>query len=163
MPYDQGALRSIYHTREYCIRKLSLVSLSHTYIVQTVSHVLFLKLPHNRVFLSHDWPMHIERYGDKESLLRRKPHFRQEVEAGQFGSPPLMELLRTLRPEWWFAAHMHIRYEATVEHRATASPPAPPTQEPAGVATQPNMATAKTRFLGLDKCLPNRDFLEVGF
>lgn len=29
-----------------------------------------------------------------------------------------MGLLRTLKPSWWFAAHLHVRYEATVVHEA---------------------------------------------
>lgn len=27
-----------------------------------------------------------------------------------------MELLRTLKPQWWFAAHLHTRFEACVQH-----------------------------------------------
>lgn len=27
-----------------------------------------------------------------------------------------MGLLRTLKPQWWFSAHLHTRYEATVVH-----------------------------------------------
>jgi lariat debranching enzyme len=27
-----------------------------------------------------------------------------------------MGLLKTLKPEWWFSAHMHTRFTATVEH-----------------------------------------------
>ncbi len=33
-----------------------------------------------------------------------------------------MGLLRTLKPCWWFAAHMHVRFEATVAH--SPGPPA---------------------------------------
>jgi lariat debranching enzyme len=36
--------------------------------------------------------------------------------SGQLGSPPLLGLLRALRPEWWFAAHLHTRFEACVVH-----------------------------------------------
>lgn len=35
-----------------------------------------------------------------------------------------MGLLRTLRPSWWFSAHLHVRFEATVPH--TQGPPAGP-------------------------------------
>ena len=49
-------------------------------------------------------------------LLRRKPFFRADIDSGRLGSPPLMGLLRTLRPRWWFAAHLHVRFEATVVH-----------------------------------------------
>lgn len=27
-----------------------------------------------------------------------------------------MGLLRTIQPDWWFSAHLHVRYEATVYH-----------------------------------------------
>ncbi|KAF5327322.1 hypothetical protein D9619_004265 [Psilocybe cf. subviscida] len=140
MPYDSRSLRSIYHTREYCIRKLSL-------------------LPSNHIFMSHDWPQYIEQYGDTKSLVKRNPHFRRDVETGLLGSPPLMELLRTLRPEWWFAAHMHTRFEATVEHQGP--PPRQPVRKPDGATTQRATTPSETQFLALDKCLPNRDFLEV--
>lgn len=36
--------------------------------------------------------------------------------SGQLGSPPLLGLLRALQPEWWFAAHLHTRFEACVVH-----------------------------------------------
>lgn len=31
----------------------------------------------------------------------------------------MMGLLRTLKPEWWFSAHLHCRFEATVLHPGT--------------------------------------------
>lgn len=33
-----------------------------------------------------------------------------------------MGLLKTLRPEWWFAAHLHVRFEATVVHEPETQP-----------------------------------------
>ncbi|KAH7928638.1 DBR1-domain-containing protein [Leucogyrophana mollusca] len=97
IPYDHGSMRSIYHIREYNIRRLSLLSSPH-------------------IFLSHDWPQSIEQYGDVQALLRRKPFFRQDISTGNLGSPPLMGLLQTLRPQWWFSAHLHVRFEAVVHH-----------------------------------------------
>lgn len=35
-----------------------------------------------------------------------------------------MGLLRTLKPEWWFSAHLHTRFEATVVHSGSSSTPA---------------------------------------
>ncbi|CDO68096.1 hypothetical protein BN946_scf185044.g4 [Trametes cinnabarina] len=96
-PYNHSALRSIYHIREYNVRRLSLLSPP-------------------AIFLSHDWPQGIEHHGDTRDLLRRKPYFREDVRTGALGSPPLMGLLRTLRPQWWFAAHLHCRFEALVVH-----------------------------------------------
>ncbi|EIM82251.1 uncharacterized protein STEHIDRAFT_160806 [Stereum hirsutum FP-91666 SS1] len=99
VPYDNSAIRSIYHIREYNVRRLSLLS-SPT------------------IFLSHDWPQSIPHFGDLPSLLRRKAFFRADIESGQLGSPPLMDLLRTLKPEWWFAAHLHVKFEALVRHES---------------------------------------------
>ncbi|KAH0826607.1 hypothetical protein J3R83DRAFT_4970 [Lanmaoa asiatica] len=36
---------------------------------------------------------------------------------GNLGSPPLMGLLQTLRPDWWVSAYLHVRFEAVVKHR----------------------------------------------
>lgn len=33
------------------------------------------------LFLSHDWPNEITRYGDKARLFKKKPYFQQEVGA----------------------------------------------------------------------------------
>ncbi|TFK45893.1 hypothetical protein OE88DRAFT_1648923 [Heliocybe sulcata] len=97
LPYDKGSLRSAYHIREFNVRRLSLLS-SPT------------------VFLSHDWPASITRHGNQAELLRRKPFFKDDVFSGKLGSPPMMGLLRTLKPAWWFSAHLHCRFEASVVH-----------------------------------------------
>lgn len=68
------------------------------------------------MFLSHDWPQHIEQHGDFNALMKIKPFWKDDIAHGNFGSPPLMGLLQTLRPPWWFAAHMHVRFKAVVEH-----------------------------------------------
>jgi len=60
MPYDHGSMRSIYHVREYNIRRLSLLSKPD-------------------IFLSHDWPQSIEQYGDTQGLLRKKPFFLDRI------------------------------------------------------------------------------------
>ncbi|KAJ7653339.1 lariat debranching enzyme, C-terminal domain-containing protein [Mycena polygramma] len=98
MPYDRSMVRSIYHIREYAVRKLSLLS------------------SRLQVFLSHDWPSSITDYGDLPSLLQRKSFLRSDIMSGQLGSPPLLNLLRSLQPEWWFSAHLHTRFEACVVH-----------------------------------------------
>ncbi|KAI6116135.1 lariat debranching enzyme, C-terminal domain-containing protein [Pisolithus sp. B1] len=152
MPYDHSSMRSIYHIREYNVRRLSLLSSPD-------------------VFLSHDWPCAIEQHGDLRGLLRRKPFFRGDIESGRLGSPPLMGLLMTLKPEWWFAAHLHVKFEGVFRHESGTGP---------GEATQKEanpdeieidfdddedpstiINRSETRFLALDKCLPRRDFLEV--
>lgn len=66
--------------------------------------------------MSHDWPQGIAQFGDVENLLRRKPYFRSEVQSDTLGSPPAMQLLKKIQPQWWFSAHLHCRFEATVPH-----------------------------------------------
>lgn len=92
------------------------------------------------VFISHDWPRGIHNYGNHEQLVRFKPHFREDIEQDQLGSPPLGELLNSLQPTYWFAAHLHCKFAALVPHEDTGK---------------------VTKFLALDKCLPKRRFLQV--
>jgi len=102
VPYDNSTIRSIYHTRQYDVFKLS-------------------QLSPPDIFLSHDWPNTIERYGDTASLLRRKPYFRQEHLTGTLGSPPMLELLKAIKPGWWFSAHLHTKFEAVYNHTKSHS------------------------------------------
>lgn len=59
-------------------------------------------------------------------LLRRKPFFKDDIRSGALGSPPLFELLKTLKPDWWFSAHLHVKFEATYLHPGVTSPDVPP-------------------------------------
>jgi lariat debranching enzyme len=70
VPYDRSTVRSAYHTRKYDI------------------HRLFQLTPRPGtsededkvdIFLSHDWPVGITRFGDENGLLRRKTFFTEEV------------------------------------------------------------------------------------
>ncbi|QRV74125.1 RNA lariat debranching enzyme [Ceratobasidium sp. AG-Ba] len=119
LPYDKSSIRSAYHTRLYDIVKLR-------------------QLSSPDVFMSHDWPVEITKYGDLQSLLKRKPFFQSDIEKGELGSPPMMDLLRSLRPTYWFSAHMHCRFEAIVHHESdtglgqTAAAPAKNTNVSSG-------------------------------
>ncbi|CEL61804.1 Lariat debranching enzyme OS=Schizosaccharomyces pombe (strain 972 / ATCC 24843) GN=dbr1 PE=3 SV=2 [Rhizoctonia solani AG-1 IB] len=101
MPYDKSNLRSAYHVRFYDVMKLR-------------------QLSSPDVFMSHDWPVDITRYGDVAGLLKRKPFFKSDIEKGELGSPPMMDLLRSLRPSYWFSAHLHCKFEALVNHEPEA-------------------------------------------
>lgn len=57
-PYNDGTLRSAYHVRELEVYRL-----------------LQLKDPLD-IFLSHDWPNNIISFGNRDQLLKRKPHLR---------------------------------------------------------------------------------------
>ena len=74
------------------------------------------------IFLSHDWPRGIARYGDMNTLLRRKQFLRREVETNTLGSPASEELLHSLKPKYWFAAHMHVKFSAVVPHEGDVGP-----------------------------------------
>merc|ERR1712008_556624 len=53
----------------------------------------------------------------------------------RLGSKPAMDILKYLKPKYWFSGHLHCKFAAIYEET--------------------------TRFLALDKCLPNRRFLQV--
>lgn len=93
------------------------------------------------IFLTHDWPTGVWDYGDVDTLLRIKPHFRGDIEKGVLGSPPARKILDHLQPHLWFSGHMHIKFPAVVPH---------PTAE--STSTSPRV----TRFLALDKVIPGR-------
>lgn len=123
-PYTENTKRSAYHVRRFDIEKLKLIS-------QPVD-----------IVISHDWPRGITNYGDTEHMLRLKDRtgqLRQEINTGQLGNPHTMDLLKILKPKFWFAGHMHVKYAALYEH-------------PDG---------SVTRFLALDKCIPRRPFVQL--
>jgi lariat debranching enzyme len=85
--------------------------------------------------------------------------------------------LEALQPDYWFAAHLHVKFPAVVPHRTTttaaaaaAAAGASQQQHDSGTGTTSGggssggdaaEAQKVTRFLALDKCLPGRDFLQV--
>ncbi|KAF8299284.1 hypothetical protein DL93DRAFT_2091209 [Clavulina sp. PMI_390] len=170
VPYHSGAVRSIYHVRHYDVTKLT-------------------QLSPPDIIMSHDWPQGIEHHGDLQKLLKAKSFFASDIEKGELGSPPMMQLLRKLRPKRWFSAHLHVKFEATVSHSASQADgsalpvagtnpdeiaiddfdefddPAPAAEAPPPqTATDTEVAPAgatETLFLALDKCVRGRQYLEI--
>ncbi|KAJ3096081.1 lariat debranching enzyme [Phlyctochytrium planicorne] len=211
-PYNANDSRSIYHVRKYCVFKLAQVR-------QPID-----------IFMSHDWPRGIAQHGNLKKLLNTKQFLVPEINNNTLGSYPAEFLLKKLKPDYWFSAHLHVKYAALFQHdkKEPSSKQAQPVENPdeinidldedegadkakaadgispkahaapleenkdAALETSENAtiptdaeeaaessfkaslkyASAKlpvqkpakekvTRFLSLDKCLPNRDFLQV--
>lgn len=102
-PFDNSSLRSVYHVRNVDIYRMKCLSKCDSRV---------------DVIASHDWPLGIEQHGNTEELLRKKPYFRAEVERNDLGSPPSREVLDVVQPKWWFAAHLHVKFLATVKHQS---------------------------------------------
>lgn len=97
LPYGQREVRSVYHTREWDVRRLCNVR----------SQV--------DVGISHDWPRGVEWDGDWKGLFRRKDLFEKDAREGKLGSVAAREVLERLRPGWWFSAHLHCKFSAVVK------------------------------------------------
>lgn len=95
--HDRSSIKSVYHYRKDDYFKLKLLSNSN-----------------NMVMVSHDWPEGIYDYGSTSYLLQKKPFFKNDVKNHCLGSPFNMELLKSIKPRHWFSAHLHVRFQATV-------------------------------------------------
>ncbi|KAL4803844.1 lariat debranching enzyme, C-terminal domain-containing protein [Aspergillus unguis] len=98
IPYNREDLGSIYHVREIDIRKL----------LQIRTQV--------DIGLSHDWPKQVEYSGNWQQLFSVKPFFREDSQSGRLGSQAAQYVLERLRPAYWFSAHLHVKFAASVEH-----------------------------------------------
>ena len=152
-PYSKGDLHSVYHLRE-----LEVYRMAH----------LQCRLKQNPldIIISHDWPQGIWDYGNSKDLLRRKPYFEEDIRTGKLGSPPLMSLLKQLKPTYWFAAHLHLKFTAIVphshdEHVQTSLSMSSPTPNAPQCIPIVNCNKKSTKFLSLDKCEPGREFLQI--
>lgn len=121
LPFDEDTKRSIYHTRYL-----------EAYRFMSVQEDI-------DIFLSHDWPLNIYFCGNINELLRRKPFFRNDIDKKKLGNPLLEPILKRLKPRYWFSAHLHVKFHATVRHNQKH----------------------ETKFLALDKCLPRREYLKI--
>lgn len=98
LPYWGREVRSVYHTREWDVRKL----------LQVREQV--------DVGVSHDWPRGVEWDGDWKGLFKRKDLFEKDAREGKLGSEAARCVMDRLRPRWWFSAHLHCKYSAVVKH-----------------------------------------------
>ncbi|MCJ1420969.1 hypothetical protein MMC32_007329 [Xylographa parallela] len=99
LPYNQDDVKSIYHVREYDVRKL----------LQVRTQV--------DIGISHDWPRGIEWMGDWKALFAKKDLFEADARAGTLGSSAAKYVMDRLRPPYWFAAHLHCKFSALVNHK----------------------------------------------
>ena len=129
-PYSKDTVRSVYHVRNLEVFRVRQVTSTRENPVD--------------IFLSHDWPRGVTNYGDSDELCRKKRFFTQEVQSNSLGSRAAEEMLDSLRPRYWFSGHLHVKFEALVEHKDDERDSLP-----------------STKFLALDKCLAKRDFLQI--
>lgn len=122
-PYPRNQVKSVYHARARDIERL-----------------MRLERGNVDIMLSHDWPQDIAYSGDTEDLLKRKPFLRKEIEHQELGHPGTKRVLQKMRPRFWFAAHMHVKFAGKVQH---------------------SEEDKETRFLALDKIVAKRDFLQI--
>lgn len=133
-PFTSSTMRSCYHMRSFDTFQIGLLGRKEEYGQQ---------LQHNLdVMLTHDWPLGISSCGDTERLLRFKRsniEMVREIRQNELGNPATAELMKILRPRFWFGAHLHVKFAAIFRHDDQTF----------------------TKFLSLDKPSPGRDFLQV--
>lgn len=87
--------------------------------------------------MTHDWPQNVFHNEDPEienRLLKIKPFFRDDIKSGKLGSNLYDKIMDNLRPEIWFSAHLHVKYNTTINYENGDS----------------------TQFVALDKLMPRR-------
>lgn len=140
-------------------------------VVKSIYHVrmgdalplLLLNRCRPTIMMSHDWPRGVEKYGNHSQLLRFKPHFIEDVRNGRLGSPIGWSILKHLQPAWWLSAHLHVRYEAEIEHTIISINEDELDLE---LSEDEIPCTKRTRFLALDKFKKDKnthmDMINVG-
>lgn len=126
LPYDNSTLRSVFHTR--ALEAYRMIQIRNDKTPQPID-----------IVLSHDWPLNIHTCGNVRWLLTKKPFFKQDVQNNALGNPLYQPVVPHLKPRYWFSAHLHVRFEASIDFGDNV----------------------KTNFLALDKCLPRRHYLEI--
>ncbi|CAD5206817.1 unnamed protein product [Bursaphelenchus okinawaensis] len=68
------------------------------------------------IFMTHDWPNGITKFGNEQQLLRFKHHIKNDVDNNTLGNAYSMDLIKKLKPRYHFSGHMHALFPATVPH-----------------------------------------------
>ncbi|KAI3652048.1 hypothetical protein MP228_003351 [Amoeboaphelidium protococcarum] len=152
-PFNEQSKRSIYHQRRIEVLRMKLYN-----DIYHMSQDQEDKVQDNMIFLSHDWPQGIYKHAsdqELQSLYKYKSFLRPEIESCELGSPASQEILRCLKPQYWFAAHMHCRFEVSYPHGEIRAELESESEQ--------RLQSSKpvTQFLALDKCLPRRQYMEV--
>ena len=100
LPYRDGDERSAFHVREIDTRRL----------LQIKTQV--------DVGISHDWPKDVQWAGNFKGLFQKKPDFKADADSGKLGSWAAKYVMDKLRPPYWFAAHLHVKFSAIIKHEA---------------------------------------------
>ncbi|MCJ1398454.1 hypothetical protein MMC11_001654 [Xylographa trunciseda] len=136
LPYNQDDVKSVYHVREFDVRKL----------LQVRTQV--------DIGISHDWPRGIEWMGNWKALFAKKDLFEADARAGTLGSSAAKYVMDRLRPPHWFAAHLHCKFSALVNHKLVnhhdLSSTEPAVQQTASLAGE---STANANQPSLEKAL----------
>lgn len=103
-PYPRNTIKSVYHTRNVPVYRMESMAGGSKPL---------------DIMISHDWPRGIEQHGNTDALISKKKHFRAEIARNDLGSPSNERLLSILKPKWWFSAHLHVKFLATVHHSET--------------------------------------------
>ncbi|CAE7676835.1 ercc6l [Symbiodinium microadriaticum] len=123
-PFTEEYKRSAVHAREYDAARLEK-----------------LQEPID-IVVSYDWPRGIWKFGNYEKMCEQPDlgeNVKREMEGNTLGSPAAMELLKKLRPLFWFSSSLQVKFPALVPH---------------GDGTF-------TRFLALDRCRTGREYMQV--
>ena len=112
----KGDKKSIFHLREFEIAKIS-------HIKNKID-----------IFMTHDWPTNLVNKKDINEVLKKKPHFKEDIMNGTLGSFPGEFILQFLKPNYFICGHMHFYYTNKIND---------------------------TQIYAFDKCLNNRHYFDL--
>ncbi|KAI3386309.1 hypothetical protein SNEBB_010095 [Seison nebaliae] len=126
--FNEEQKRSFYH-----YKRLDLFRLEHLPIRHDIIDII----------LSHDWPSNMWKYGNYEQLFRHRSDFEDQAHRNELGCPALGNLLISRKPDYWFSAHLHVFYQAQIDHITNEK------------------KQRKTIFMAHDKTIKRRHYLSI--